>query len=282
MWGSPVRDLAEIAQFCSRRGLQLLEDCSHAHGAHLVGKLVGTFGNAASWSLQGQKIVSGGEGGIMLTDDEAIYDRALLQGHYNKRPLQEISIDNPLRRFYLTGMGLKLRAHPLAVAIARQQFAHLDDFIAVKQEHAEILTDALRDYPFLQPPSNAPDTRNSWYAYVLQYDQEYASGVSRQDFVHALHCEGLIEADIPGSTILLDQLPLFQMPEQVIPRMHTARLPNQPAADSFPRAREFYERAIKFPVWAYESDRAVVVAYANGIRKVASYVQRHGTLERKP
>ena len=64
MWGIPC-EMDTIHNICSRYGLALLEDCSHAHGASFGGQKVGTFGTAAAWSLQGQKIISGGEGGIL-------------------------------------------------------------------------------------------------------------------------------------------------------------------------------------------------------------------------
>lgn len=59
----------------------LFEDCSHAHGAKIDGRYVGTFGDAAAWSLQGQKLISGGEGGITLTKNTDLYYRQLLWGH---------------------------------------------------------------------------------------------------------------------------------------------------------------------------------------------------------
>lgn len=118
MWGVPIKDIQKIADFCKEKHIYLLEDCSHAHGAEIYGKKVGTFGDIAAWSLQGQKTVTGGEGGIILTDDKNLFNRALLQGHYNKRPKSEIDKSDDLYKYYLTGMGLKLRAHPLAIAIA--------------------------------------------------------------------------------------------------------------------------------------------------------------------
>ena len=72
-----------------KHGLVLLEDCSHAHGAAYGGLQCGSFGDMAAWSLQGEKIISGGEGGILVADKPEHYHRALLLGHYNKRPKSE-------------------------------------------------------------------------------------------------------------------------------------------------------------------------------------------------
>lgn len=272
MWGVPAKDIKSIAKFCKDQGLLLLEDCSHAHGASLDGKKVGSFGDMASWSLQGQKIITGGEGGIMLTDNEDLYSRALLQGHYNKRPLQELDDSNPLKDYYLTGLGLKLRAHPLAVALALQQFRHLDEFLEQKQKYALMMNEALEKYPFFKVPSINPRSRNSWYAYNLIYIESNAFGVSRKDFVEALIAEGLVEADIPGSTGLLNNLPLFLDPSKVLPRLYKKPLVKQ---DHFPKAEKFYNNLIKFPVWAISTDSSTVQSYTGGITKVSDYLLKN-------
>lgn len=139
------RENKKIADFCKEKHIYLLEDCSHAHGAEIYGKKVGTFGDIAAWSLQGQKTVTGGEGGIILTDDKKMFNRVLLQGHYNKRPKSEIDKSDDLYKYYLTGMGLKLRAHPLAIAIADEQFGHLNDFLRTRNEYATRITEALKN-----------------------------------------------------------------------------------------------------------------------------------------
>ncbi|MCQ4142743.1 aminotransferase class I/II-fold pyridoxal phosphate-dependent enzyme, partial [Chryseobacterium sp. EO14] len=95
IWGVPCQ-MDKIVAICKQYHLHLIEDCSHAHGAKYKGQLVGTFGIGAAWSLQGQKIITGGEGGILTTSSEEVYYRALLLGHYNKRCRQEIPQDHPL------------------------------------------------------------------------------------------------------------------------------------------------------------------------------------------
>lgn len=275
MWGVPAKDIVEIKKFCDEHNLWLLEDCSHAHGASIYGKKVGSFGHMASWSLQGQKIITGGEGGIMLTDDRSLYERALLQGHYNKRPKQEIDQASPMRKYFLTGMGLKLRSHPLAVALALQQFQHLDDFTRQKQVYAQWLHDSFKEYPFLEVPPLQSDVQNSWYAFNIKYDASKAYEVSRERFVEALIAEGLIEADIPGSTGLIHELPLFTTPNEIMARLYTKPLPPQ---GPFPVAEIFYNSIIKLPVWTREEDRGTVQAYIDGIRKVANFIVKEHNL----
>lgn len=268
MWGVPVPEIGEIARFCARHSLKLLEDCSHAHGAAVDGRKVGTFGDAAAWSLQGQKIITGGEGGILLTDDQDIYSRALLFGHYNKRPLQELPQGSHLRAYALTGKGLKLRAHPLAIALALEQFALLPTFLANKRRFAAMFDDEFLSYPFISRAKRS-GCSNSWYTYGFCYDSSLAGDLTRREFVALLHAEGLVEFDIPGSTKLLSDLPLFLTPNVLYPALYGQPMERQ---EGFSNAERFYASFVKIPVWAYDDDVDVVGRYVSGFRKVARIV----------
>ena len=273
MWGIPC-EMPQIVTFCQQTGLRLVEDCSHAHGALIDDQHVGTFGDAAVWSFQGQKIVTGGEGGILLCDDDEIYYRALLQGQYNMRCRQEIPRDHPLARFALTGFGLKLRAHPLAIAMANEQFTHLDEWIERKNEFAALLTEALEPFPFIRPPHH-PRRRPSWYAYIFHY-RPTGNMPAIDDFFEGLRAEGMEQIDRPSSTRPIMNLPLFTNPEGALPRLYGNKETNVPRdMRQCPNSERFFHSAIKLPVWAHESDRPVVLQYCEGLKKVCSHILDH-------
>ena len=271
LWGLPTRDMAAISSLCTKAGVALFEDCSHAHGAKVDGKPVGAFGTAAAWSLQGQKIVSGGEGGVMLTNSVELFERAILQGHYNRRTRDEISTDGGTWRYHETGMGLKLRAHPLGVAVALHELAHLDEFIQQKAEFASHLRDTVAQYPFLRTPEVPRGVVPSWYAFPIYFDGTSTGGVTRARFVEALHAEGLCEVDIPGATCLLADLPLFIDPSMILGRRFGKTVQECNSAD-FLGGRTYARRIIKLPVWARREDRRVIDGYVAGFRKVCDYV----------
>ena len=115
MWGHPV-DIDKILGICRENGLVWVEDCSHAHFAEYNDKYVGTLGDISVFSLQGNKLLTGGEGGVLLTDSVEVYDRATLLGHSLKRSVD--CVHNPIWKDLLrTGFGLKLRMHPLAAVM---------------------------------------------------------------------------------------------------------------------------------------------------------------------
>jgi len=268
MWGIPC-DMDELVKTAKDNNLYLLEDCSHAHGARYKNQKVGTFGDAAAWSLQGQKIVTGGEGGIILSKNKEIYEKALLQGHYNKRCKDDIEKETELYEYAITGFGLKLRAHPLAISIANYQFSFLDKWLKIKNQYAEKFKSELSQYKFLIQPKHE-NKIPSWYAYVMQFEEKNSNGVSIDDFVFALHLEGLKEVDRPGSTRPLDKFPLFTKTQNVLGRLY--KTPAYDKNENFPNAYKFYNNAIKLPMWAYEDEEWIVDAYIEGFHRVCNKV----------
>lgn len=268
MWGIPC-EMDKISSLCKEKDIYLLEDCSHSHGATYNGKKVGTFGDASAWSLQGQKIVTGGEGGIMLTDNKEIYYRAVLQGHYNKRCKQEIPSTHLLSKFSTTGFGLKFRAHPLAVAIANEQFSHLDEWIKQKQIFAEKIIKALSEYEFLKLPVYK-NKQPSWYAFVMQYDETKSNGISIDEFCNALHVIGLKEVDRPGSTAPIHKYPLFIDLDEAMPRHYCKK--NIQKEKNYKHAVSFFNNAIKLPMWSFKDEEHIVDAYIKGIKSICNLV----------
>lgn len=268
MWGYPC-DMDALTLFAKKHNLLLFEDCSHAHLATYKGKPVGSFGDAAAWSLQGQKNITGGEGGILLTNNEQLYYRANLHGHYNKRCKQEIPDSDPLSTFALTGMGLKLRAHPLAIAFANVQLDKHQDYQAVRNYCAAQYDKLFSEYDFIESNPH-PDSNPSWYGYVTLFNAKQAK-ISREDFVDLLHAEGLEEVDIPGSTVPNHNLPLFKNPHYLFPHFYNKATSFDNG--EFPGAESFYSSVITFPTWTQENNKELLDYYIMGLRKVLEYVR---------
>ncbi len=264
MWGVPC-DMDPIVDFCQRKGLRLLEDCSHAHGATYRNRKVGTFGDGAAWSLQGQKLVTGGEGGILSTNDKEIYFRALLAGHYNKRCKSEIPNDHHLAQFRVTGFGLKLRAHPIAIAIAEVLFDNLQNYLSVKKDMAGRLIQAISGFPFFRLP-DVLEREPSWYAFPIWCKSEDIAIQIHQQMVS----KGAVEMDRPTSTGSLCVLPLFRQLATARPRSYKRSFSQGPLKNSSHASKT----TLKLPVpWEY-SQEPLWNEYAETLKGIAKGIDQ--------
>ncbi|OIJ98993.1 cell wall biogenesis protein [Streptomyces sp. MUSC 14] len=269
LWGLP-EDMDALVSFANDHGVMLLEDGSHAHGATWNGQRTGTFGTAAAFSLNGPKPLSAGEGGFVATDDAELYYRVLLHGQYNKRCRREIPADHPLGRFAVTGMGLKLRIHPLAAALARAQLSRLDGHLAGRRVIAARMCAALESVPGIRVPHVPAPAVPSWYALPLRYEPAELGGLPLQRFLDALHAEGATEADQPGSTCPLNTHPLFQAPGDLLAGYADH---HSFAAGSFPAAGHVHNTTFKLPVWNREDHVRLADAHTAAIVKVATHAK---------
>lgn len=269
LWGLP-EDTDALVSFAGEHELMLLEDGSHAHGATWNGRRTGTFGTASAFSLNGPKPLSGGEGGFVATDDTELYYRVLLHGQYNKRCRREIPADHPLARFAVTGMGLKLRIHPLAAALALAQLGRLEARLEGRRTVAARMCAALDGVPGIRPPHVPAAARPSWYALPLRYESAELGGLPVGRFLEALHAEGATEADQPGSTCPLQTHPLFRAPGALLPGYADSQ---GPPVDGFPAADHVHATTLKLPVWHHENDVRLADAYTTALAKVATHAK---------
>ena len=114
-------EIAEIQEICREHGLALIEDAAHAHGSTLDGKKAGSFGAGAAFSFYPTKVMTSGEGGMITTDDENIYQRALVFRDQGKAGF--------LGNIH-TEMGYNWRMSEIHAVIGLSQFARLEEFIA--------------------------------------------------------------------------------------------------------------------------------------------------------
>ncbi len=271
MWGYPCK-MDKLREIADKYGIYLLEDCSHAHGGEYMGKKLGEWSDAAAFSLQGNKIITGGEGGIIITNNKYIFKNAVLLGHYNKRCKQEISKDNTDYKFAITGKGLKLRAHPLAIRIAYEQFKDLDKINKVKHDMVEIIRNTVENIDGLSLNEPYIGSKCSYYALIIKYDSSKFNNVPIEKFIEALNEEGGVEFDKPGSTCPLNRLELFKNPSYFYPSYDKIL----DIKEKFEGADRFYDNSFKIPVWYNTEDENIVIKYCDILNKVSQYYKNEG------
>lgn len=188
VWGTPC-DMDPIMELAKKYNLKIVEDCSHAHGATYKGKKVGSIGDVGCFSLQGSKLLPAGEGGILVTNSREYYERAVAYGHYDK--LKKLDDDSAYKKYKLTGLGFKHRAHPLAIAIADAQFDKLDEYNRIRKENTEYFLEKISDIDFIKI-QKVPEGGERVYGYLFGiYDKEKFGGISMYTFLKALSEEGV-------------------------------------------------------------------------------------------
>ena len=248
-------DMDPVVEICRRRGLHLVEDASHAHGATYNDAMIGAFGDVSVFSLQGAKLTAAGQGGLLLTSDREIFERAVLLGHFRNRAFDDVTSDG-YRPFATTGYGLNYRMHPLAAALARRQFEDLDAYIDGREANLGALTEGLAGIAGVDPPARKPyATRHPYFNYKPLYDPGAMGGLDRAIFVEALKAEGAPVGD--STSVPLHCEPLFQTADD---RSRTyGQDPNRRVYvdGQLPNAESYAERALRIPTYTDPRPRLI-------------------------
>jgi len=186
--GMPA-DMDQICDFAKEKGLIALEDSCHAHGASLKGKPMGTWGRMACFSFQASKPLPAIEGGMGNYQNQEDYERAATLGHYECPP--KFAESSKYRKYKGTGLGLKLRMHPMAAALARCQLKKLPQRNASGNAQTRRLNDRLAKLPGLYEQQNRSDVDRVFYAQNRFLLNEHEAGMSRGNCVKALKAEGV-------------------------------------------------------------------------------------------
>jgi dTDP-4-amino-4,6-dideoxygalactose transaminase len=276
--GHPA-DLDSILSIARCYDLKVIEDCSHAHGALYKGKLVGTFGDVAAFSLMSGKSFAIGEGGILLTNNRAIYERAIAFGHYERHG--SLTLDALRLGAGLPLGGYKYRMHQLSSAVGRVQLAKYPAELAEIDRAMNRFWDLLADVPGIRarrPPRDSGLTMGGWYSPIGLYRPDELGGLSVRRFCEALTAEGVPSR--PGANRALHLHPLFNEIDVYGDGRPTrlAQLPDgvdvrQPPG-SLPVTEGMPEHVFSVP-WFKHDRPDVIQVYATAIRKV---VDRHQEL----
>lgn len=261
---SKMNELLEVAQ---RHGLKVLEDASHAHGALYHGRPVGTLGHVAVFSMQANKLVPSAEGGMLVTNDREIWERAVRFGHYERL----LHLESPNRRFAATGFGHKFRMSPLSAAVARSQLKRLPERNARRNENCEYLSERLESLgvqTFLSPAG----VRRVYFEFLVRADAQ-AIGAPLKDIARALQAEGA-HVGAPRYP-LLHQQPVFTDSDQ--PWARIARIDGRSGfalpiyePGALPQTAAGNASLLKLPSFP-RAERQLLDQYAVAFEKVLSH-----------
>jgi dTDP-4-amino-4,6-dideoxygalactose transaminase len=177
-------DLDALTELCARRGLRLIEDCAHAHGTFWRGRGVGSWGDFGSFSMQRSKLMTAGEGGVLICNDEALRDAAWAYADCGRVKGQWF--------YHHATYGSNLRMTEWQGAVLSGQLQRFPDQNRTRNDNAVALNAALDEIPGVRTPRRDPrmDSQGN-YCFVFHYDAEQFAGLPLRNFEAALAAEGI-------------------------------------------------------------------------------------------
>lgn len=186
-----------IVELCARRGIPVIEDAAHAAGASLNGKPAGSFGVAGAFSLYPTKIITSGEGGVLVTSDERIDREARIYRDQGKAGFTQ--------NFH-TRLGHNWRMSEPHAAIGFTHLQHLRRFVEERNRIAQRYDEGLARLPSVTPVPVPRECRSNYYKYLALLPQgvdranlkqrlrsEYGVGLSGEVYEAPLHMQPVFD-----------------------------------------------------------------------------------------
>jgi perosamine synthetase len=221
MYGHPC-DMPAIGEIARRRGLAVVEDCAEAHGARIAGARVGSFGEANAFSFYGNKILTTGEGGMVLTRDGALAGKLRL--------LRDQAFEEP--RFVHRQMGFNYRLTNVQAAIGLAQTEKADEKIEKKRAIARWYLERLRGCADVTLPEELPGAFDVYWMFALRLGDRFTQG--RDRVMEELKANGV---DTRAFFCPMHMQPVFQKDDSRFPDVR----------GSYPVSEDLWKRGLYLP-----------------------------------
>ena len=220
LYGHPAK-MRELREIADRHNLFLLEDAAEAHGAQCEGQIVGSLGDAAAFSFYANKIITTGEGGMVVTNDDELAARArLFRGQ---------GMDSN-RRYWHSVIGYNYRMMNLPAAIGLAQLEKIDRQLELRREIAELYRAHLGEMPGIVWQAEQIWARHVYWMFSIVFDQTVWQ--SRDDIMEILSRNGI------------ETRPIFYPAHSLPPYISSV------GCETFPVAANLSASGINLPTWA--------------------------------
>jgi dTDP-4-amino-4,6-dideoxygalactose transaminase len=218
LFGQPA-DMTALFAIAKKHDLRIVEDAAQAHGAVWETGPVGSLGDVAGFSFQSSKNLSCGEGGILTTNDEQVFERA-----YSMHNAGRSRIGGG-RWEHLT-LGWNIRPTEYQAALLLHRFRHFNRHQAVRARNFDLLRSLMKEVGCLKPLAVHPGVRaHGMYMFAMRYKPERCGGLSLDNFIDLVRAEGA---------------PIY--------RAFAATMSDQPAMQQLMRKRPDYFRRLPTPI----------------------------------
>jgi dTDP-4-amino-4,6-dideoxygalactose transaminase len=264
-------DMARIMAIADRRGLAVLEDSAQAVGGRFRGRRLGTFGRMGAFSLQYHKVITTGEGGMVVSDDATVFERAVR--YHDQGSVRVEELDRTIPEGSPLIIGVNYRMSELTAAVGVAQLGRMDWIIERMRAHKTRLVQAVADLPGLTVRPLADPEGDTGATFIVSTETAaQATGVAA-----ALTAEG-----VPASVTWTSGQHVYHHFDQLIERRFLARrrcawdCPRYEGKATlrkgqFPRSDDILKRAVHVDVHPLFSDRDVEDVSA-ALHKVAAAI----------
>lgn len=245
-------ELDKIKSFCEQKGIVLIEDCAQAHGAQYKGQKVGSFGDCSIFSFCQDKIMTtGGEGGLLVTNNRRIWERAWSYKDHGKNYTKVFSEKNdPGFKWLIDSFGSNFRMTEMQAAIGRVMLRKLDKWVGKRRAFAKLFDQEFSKILGLRTTIPEKDVYHAYYKYYVFLNlDELQDSWSRDRIIASLN-----KAGIPCNTGICPEIYREKAFKTSVHKIHGA-LKNK-EGHYLPVARQLGETAIVFmvhPTLAIES-----------------------------
>jgi perosamine synthetase len=178
LFGHPV-DMDAVVELAQNHDLIVIEDCAESHGATVRGRMTGSFGALSCFSFYANKIITTGEGGMVMTSNRELADRLRL--------LRNLAFQKP--RFLHEEAGFNFRMTGYQAAMGRAQLEKIDHVIEEKRRVARTYNRLLAEVPGIQTPVERDWARNVYWMYAIVVGKDF--GITRDELAAALQKRGI-------------------------------------------------------------------------------------------
>lgn len=184
--GQPC-DMDAIKEIANKHGLVIIEDAAHSVGAKYNGEMVGSIADMTTFSFHPVKHITTGEGGMVTTDDEELYEKLkLFRTHGITREIELLERKNPEPWYYeQLALGYNYRMSDIQAALGISQLKKLDGFISGRRQIVDKYNNAFKGIAEITVPYQDPRTYSSYHLYVISLKLEKLS-ISRREFFEKL------------------------------------------------------------------------------------------------
>jgi len=201
IFGIPA-DVDAILAVAERHGLIVIEDCAQAQGSRYKGHPVGTRAHLSCFSIGSGKNLAAGDGGLLVCDDDRLWQLALLAGMHPGRTHREIA--DPDLKSRIDSLVYTYRINAFTAALALEQMDRVEDLNAWRRRNADHLREALDGVPGIRPLDLPGGLDPAWHMVPWTFVAADLPGVSRAQYVKALAAEGVpVSAGYVGTPIHL-------------------------------------------------------------------------------